>query len=108
MRLALETNMEVVDAAQNGDAAIHVISRLMPDIVIMDLEMPIMDGLAATKMLKSSAPKTQVIILTICDDGTSSQRVHEAGAARFVSKHADEAALLNAIRSLANRSRQHN
>lgn len=105
MRLGLEADMQIVGAARDGNEALDVVRRLKPDIVIMDLEMPVMDGLAATKALKSSASKTQIIILTIHDDETSRQQAHEAGAAGFVSKHADEIVLLNTIRALANRSK---
>jgi DNA-binding NarL/FixJ family response regulator len=104
MRLALEEDMEIIGAAQDGNNALNVAARLKPDVVIMDLEMPIMDGLAATKALKSSAPDTQVIILTIHDDETTRKRAHDSGAAGFVSKHADDVVLMNAIRALANRS----
>jgi|GEM_PF-1191932 len=106
MRLALEADMQIVGAARDGNEAFHVANRLNPDIVIMDLEMPVMDGLAATKALKSSIPESQVIILTIHDDETSRQNAREAGAAGFVSKHADEVALLNTIRALASRSKR--
>ena len=105
MRLDLEVDMQIVGSAQDGNEVLDVVRRLKPDIVIMDLEMPVMDGLAATKTLASSASKTQVIILTIHDDETSRQQAHEAGAAGFVSKHSDEIVLLNATRALANRSK---
>jgi DNA-binding NarL/FixJ family response regulator len=100
--------MQIVGAARDSNEALDVVRRLKPDIVIMDLEMPLMDGLAATKILKSSACKTQVIILTIHDDEASRRQAHEAGVAEFVSKHSDEIVLLNAIRALANRSKQTN
>ncbi|NOH02727.1 MAG: response regulator transcription factor [Chloroflexi bacterium] len=106
LRLSLEDDIQIVGAARDGNEALSVVSRLKPDIVIMDLEMPVMDGLAAAKELKSLAPETQVIILTIHDDETSRQKAREAGAAGFVSKHADETVLLNTIRALANRSGQ--
>lgn len=104
MRLSLEADLQIVGAARDGNEALDVVRRLKPNIVIMDLEMPVMDGLAATKALKSSASKTQVIILTIHNDETSRQQAHEAGAAEFVSKHADKIVLLNAIRVFVNRS----
>ena len=104
MRLALEDDIQVIGAARDGNEAVYVAHRLKPDIVIMDLEMPNVDGLAATKVLKQFAPEAQVIILTIHDDETSRQKAREAGAAGFVSKHADEIVLLNAIRASGNRS----
>lgn len=104
MRLALEEDIQVIGTARDGNEAVYVAHRLKPDIVIMDLEMPNVDGLAATKVLKQFAPEAQVIILTIHDDETSRQKAREAGAAGFVSKHADEIVLLNAIRASGNRS----
>ena len=104
MRLALENDIQIIGAARDGNEAVYVAQRLHPDVVIMDLEMPVLDGLVATKELKRFAPETQVIILTIHDDETSRQKACEAGAAGFVSKHADDIVLLNAIRALANHS----
>ena len=104
MRLALEEDMEIIGAAQDGSSAVNVVTRLKPDIVIMDLEMPVMDGLAATRRLQSLASDCRVIILTIHDDEANRKRAREAGAAGYVSKHADDIVLLNAIRAVANYS----
>ena len=104
MRLALEEDMEIIGAAQDGSSAVNVVARLKPDIVIMDLEMPVMDGLAATRRLQSLASDCRVIILTIHDDEANRKQAREAGAAGYVSKHADDIVLLNAIRAVANYS----
>lgn len=104
MRLALEADMQILGEAQNGKETLDIVSRFKPDVVIMDIEMPVMDGLAATEALKSLVPESRVIILTIHDDELSRQKAREAGAAGFVSKHANETTLLNAIRTAANRS----
>jgi DNA-binding NarL/FixJ family response regulator len=103
MRLGLEADIKVTGEARDGKEALDVVARLQPDIVIMDLEMPVMDGLEATRKLQSLAPKSQVILLTIHDDRETRKQAREAGAVEFVSKHADDAVLLNAIRALANR-----
>ncbi|MCK6584757.1 MAG: response regulator transcription factor [Anaerolineales bacterium] len=104
MRLSLESDFQIVGEARDGREALEIIPRLKPDVVIMDMEMPGMDGLAAARALKTLAPDCRVIILTIHDDETSRKQAREAGAAGFVSKHADDIVLLNAIRTLANRS----
>jgi DNA-binding NarL/FixJ family response regulator len=104
MRLGLEADIQVMDEARDGKEALEVVVRLKPDIAIMDLEMPVMDGLAAARDIQSLAPGTQVILLTIHDDKTTRQRARNAGAAGFISKHADDVLLLNTIRALANRS----
>jgi CheY-like chemotaxis protein len=105
MRLALEADIQIIGEARDGHEALDIVARLKPDIVITDMEMPVMDGLAATREIQSLAPETRVIILTIRDDETTRRRAREAGAAGFVSKHADDVLLLNAIRALANRSK---
>ena len=104
MRLGLEADMQIVGEARDGNEALDLVPRLRPDVLIMDMEMPLMDGLAATQSLRSLAPETQVIILTIHDDETSRKRAREAGATGFVSKHADDIVLLNAIRAIASRT----
>lgn len=104
MRLSLEPDFQIVGEARDGKEALDLVSRLEPDVVLMDMEMPGMDGLAATKALKSLALESRVIILTIHDDEVSRKRARGAGAAGFVSKHADEAMLLSAIRAQANPS----
>jgi len=106
MRLSLESDFRIIGEARDGFEALDAASRLKPDVVIMDLEMPGMNGLAAAKALKSLAPESQVVILTIHDDETTRRKAREAGAAGFISKHADETVLLNTIRALAIRSRQ--
>ena len=108
MRLGLETDLRIIGEARDGIEALEVASRLRPDIVIMDMEMPGMDGLSASRTLQSLAPDSQVIILTIHDDETMRRQAGDAGAAGFVSKHASDVVLLNAIRALANRSKSKN
>ena len=65
MRLGLEADRQVICEARDGKEALDIVSRLRPDIIIMDMEMPAMDSLAATKALQSLASDTQVVILTI-------------------------------------------
>lgn len=103
MRLGLEADIKVMGEAGDGQAALEAVARLQPDIVIMDMEMPVMDGLATARRLQALAPDCRVIVLTIHDDEATRQRAREAGAAGFVSKHEDDVVLLNAIRALANR-----
>jgi putative acetyltransferase len=100
MRLALEAEIQVIGEARNGGEVLEVVSRLRPDIVLMDLAMPEMDGLTATRALRSLVPECQVIILTIHDDEASRRRAREAGAAGFVCKCDNETLLWKTIRSL--------
>ncbi|HWQ14010.1 MAG TPA: response regulator transcription factor [Roseiflexaceae bacterium] len=99
MRLALEPDIEVVGEAEDGAAALAQAARLRPDVVLMDIEMPRMDGLAATAALRAVAPESAVVILSLHDSQALRAHARSAGAAAFVAKHESEAALLHAIRT---------
>lgn len=105
MRLGLEVDLRVIGEAQDGQEALHVVHRLRPDIVLMDMEMPGRSGPDVTKELAALVPDSQVIILTIHDDERSREWARAAGAAAFVSKQAEDKILLQTIRKLANRSK---
>ncbi len=97
MRLALEPDLKTLGEASNGLEALAAVRKLRPDVVVMDIDMPHMDGLTATENLAKQAPKTAVVILSIHDDTNTRQRAHAAGAAAFVGKQAGDLALLEAI-----------
>ena len=99
--LALEPNMEVVGEASDGSEAISLARTLHPDVVLIDVEMPGMDGISATAALRSLAPQSAVVILTLYDDAATRTRAREAGAAAFVAKHRMEETLLAEIRRVA-------
>jgi putative acetyltransferase len=100
MRLGLESDMKIVGEARDGQEALEIASHLQPDIVLMDMEMPRMDGLTAMRNLSKLAANSRVIILTIHDDETSRRRARDSGAAAFVSKLAEDEVLLHAIRAV--------
>jgi DNA-binding NarL/FixJ family response regulator len=89
--------IEVVGEAQNGHEAVLQAQALHPDVILMDLEMPVLDGLEATRQIKAAQPAPRVIILTIHTDLDTQQRAREAGADDFVVKGASYQILLNAI-----------
>jgi NarL family two-component system response regulator YdfI len=98
MRLTLEQDMEVVGEAESGEAALRLVRALSPDVVLMDVEMPGMDGIVATAALRATAPHVAVVILSLYDDARTRARAREAGAAAFVAKHQAKTALLATIR----------
>ncbi len=100
MRLALESDMWVVGEAADGSAALEMAALHQPDVVIMDIEMPIMDGLTATAILKRTVPSTSVVVLSLYDDDITRRRAMKAGAFAFVAKSDAEQALLDAIRTV--------
>jgi DNA-binding NarL/FixJ family response regulator len=98
--LALTGDIEVVGEATNGREALEVVSKLAPDIVIMDMAMPLMDGLEATRRIHKDSPATKVIVLTQYQDKEYVLPVIEAGASGFISKAAAASELTSAIRSV--------
>jgi DNA-binding NarL/FixJ family response regulator len=101
MWLALEPDLEVIGEAEGGAEAISLTQALLPDVVLMDVEMPGMDGISATAALRSLAPQSAVVILTIHDDAATRGRAREASAVAFVAKHRVEETLLAEIRRVA-------
>ena len=95
--LATSSEIEIVGEATNGLEAIRMVDECHPDVVLMDIRMPVMDGLEATRRIKSRNPAVQVIILTLyCDYRT---RAAEAGAAAFLVKGGSPEKLLETVRS---------
>ena len=86
--LAGEPDLEVVGEAATGREALTVCSRLRPDLVLMDVRMPELDGLAATEAVKAACPATSVIIVTLYEDPDYLLQAIRAGAAGYVLKDA--------------------
>jgi DNA-binding NarL/FixJ family response regulator len=101
MRLALEPDVRVVGETDNGATALDLIAALDPDVVVMDVEMPVLDGLAATATLRDTASRCGVVILTIHEDAETHRRAFAAGAGAFIGKHQDVDCLPAAIRRVA-------
>ena len=98
MVLAREPNMEVVGEANNGAEAISLTEQLRPDIVVMDVSMPEINGLKATEALGASSPETKILILTRHGDASYVQRLLQAGANGYVLKQSAAEELVRAIR----------
>jgi pilus assembly protein CpaE len=84
--LTFEKQIEVVGSAENGRQAIAIVGSLQPDVIIMDINMPGMDGIAATREVTQIVPYTQVVILTVQDDPDYLRKAMMAGARDFLSK----------------------
>ncbi|GAI40365.1 unnamed protein product, partial [marine sediment metagenome] len=93
-------DIEVVGEAANGKEALKVVRTLMPDVVLMDIAMPIMGGLEATRRICKEFPETKVLALTQYDDREYVFPVIEAGAHGFISKTAASSELTSGIRSV--------
>lgn len=104
MRLALEPDLTVIGEAGDGRAALALIPQLRPDVVLMDVAMPGMDGMTATAALREVAPASAVVILSLYDNVAMRAQARVAGAASFVAKHDSDVSLLAAIREAAQTS----
>ena len=100
-RLHLEPDLEVVGEASSGSEALSLARELTPDVVLMDVEMPGMDGIEATTALCHAVPQSAVVILSIHNDAQTHGRAQEAGAVAFVEKRGETENLLSAIRLAA-------
>jgi NarL family two-component system response regulator LiaR len=95
--LERHSNLEVVGEAANGRQALELCRRLHPELVLMDLRMPEMDGIAATQAIKRELPGTIVLILTALEEPTTLSDSLEAGAAGYILKHAPAPKITDAI-----------
>ncbi len=95
--LELTKAIEIAAEAANGEEAVRLAAELRPDAVIMDLEMPGMDGYEATRRIKNDTPAVRVIILTVHAGPEERRRARAAGADSFVVKGESYEVLLNAI-----------
>jgi DNA-binding NarL/FixJ family response regulator len=95
--LQLTGELEIVGEAANGAEAIGQAEVLCPDVVVMDLEMPVMDGYEAARQIKARCPACRVIALTVHDYEAARQRAFQAGVDIFMVKGAPVATLVQAI-----------
>ncbi len=96
-----QPDMEVIGAADNGRVAVELAQHLQPDIVVMDVSMPELNGLQATRKLKEKCPQVKVLPLTRHTDDGYLQQLLQAGASGYVLKQSKSVELLRAIRAVA-------
>jgi DNA-binding NarL/FixJ family response regulator len=99
--LDAQDDIQVVGEADDGEAALRMAAELVPDVVLMDIRMPAMDGLAATEALRARRHAPEVIILTTFDADEHVLRALRAGAAGFVLKDTPPAEIVDAVRRVA-------
>jgi DNA-binding NarL/FixJ family response regulator len=101
MVLATAPDLEVVGEAADGLSAVATAVRLVPDVVLMDIRMPGIDGIEATRRLRARAPQVAVLVLTTFHDEAYVEQALAAGAAGFALKRSAPERLLDAVRSAA-------
>ena len=101
--LAGESSIEVVGRARNGAEALELTLELEPDVVLMDISMPVMDGVEATRRIRESRPDACVLMLTGSNAPADVDRARDAGAAGYVTKDRIASQLVEAIVEAAGR-----
>lgn len=104
--LQFEGDFEVVGAARSGEEALTLARETQPDVVLMDINMPDMDGITATQALLEDVPFAQIIILSVQNEADYMRRAMLAGARDFISKPPSSDELIAAIRQLSERARE--
>jgi DNA-binding NarL/FixJ family response regulator len=96
-----EADIEVVDAVGNGERAVSTVLAQQPDVVLMDLSMPGMDGIEATRRLLAVRPETPVVMLSSFDDHERVMEALDSGAVGYILKDAESDELLRGVRAAA-------
>jgi DNA-binding NarL/FixJ family response regulator len=99
--LSLLPDIDVLGEAGDGQAARELVARTMPDVVLMDLRMPVLGGLEATRLISEAHPEIGILILTTFADEASVVDVLRAGARGYLTKDADRAEVAAAVRAVA-------
>ncbi len=99
--LDLAADVSVVADVADGEAAVLAVEEHRPDVVLMDLNMPVLDGVKATERIHAAGSRTAVLVLTTFDDDESILAALQAGASGYLTKDAGRATILNAVRTAA-------
>lgn len=99
--LDLADDVSVVAGVADGEAAVRSVGEHRPDVVLMDLNMPVLGGVEATRRIREAGLGTAVLVLTTFDDDESILAALQAGATGYLTKDADRATILNAVRTAA-------
>ncbi|WP_205499901.1 response regulator [Rufibacter psychrotolerans] len=100
--LKSERSIQIIGEAENGQQLLDLLETVTPDVIMLDLNMPVMDGFETLQRLQQSHPKLKVLILTMLDQESYVHKVRSAGAKGFVLKTAGRDELVHAIKTVAN------
>lgn len=99
-RLEMEPEIEVIATASNGLEAIDVVKQHRPDVILMDVSMPIMNGIDATRLIKEEVPNAKVLMLTMHDNREYIMKVMQAGAVGYMLKEISAENMVQAIKTV--------
>ncbi len=100
--LATQADLEIVGEARNGEEAIELAASLQPDVILMDLRMPGVNGIEATRRIHRASPHIGILVVTVFEDDTSVFPAIRAGARGYLLKNTEQDELLRAIHTVAN------
>ncbi len=101
--LAADDRIELVGLASDGEEAVRLAGEQRPDVILMDISMPLMDGIEAARTIKAEDGEVNILMLTGSNDRTDVDRARQAGAAGYVTKDRIAAELVEAILEVAQR-----
>ena len=96
-----QPDFKIVGEASTGEEAVHLVETLKPDIAIVDVSMPVMDGIEATKLIKTKNPQTAVLILSVYDNDQFVFSLLDAGASGYLLKDVSGEDIVNAVRAVS-------
>ncbi len=96
--LGLEPDIEVVGEAANGQEAVEAVERLKPDVLMLDLTMPVMTGMEAIPHVREASPETRIVVLTMHRDADYMRKAFESGAVGYVVKSTADEEVVGAVR----------
>jgi two-component system, NarL family, response regulator NreC len=99
--LSAHTDLEIVGEAANGREAVELADKLRPDIVVMDVQMPELNGIEATKKMVAANPRMKILVLSMHKEAVYVREILRAGARGYILKDAIDTELLSAVRSVA-------
>jgi len=107
LRTLLESRpgWQVCAEAANGREAVELAGKLKPDVAVLDIGMPLLNGIEATRQIRQVSPETEVLILTMHDSEQMVQKVYEAGARGYILKDVADSTLISAVRCCAGTNR---
>ena len=97
--LSLKKDIRIIGEADNGQQLLHLLKHLQPDVILLDIQMPIMDGITALPEIKKLYPEVRIIMLTMHNDHSMISRLMELGANAYLTKNSDSEVIYEAIKT---------